>query len=274
MDPLQITIVGPGRAGMSLAIAADAAGHSIDAVVAHDRERARTPAGLVGARPLGADDALPGGDLLVIAVRDAAIAGVAEAVVGGPRYAGAVHLSGFSSVAALEALEAAGVATGSFHPLQTLPTPEAGAGRIAGSWIAVTADEPLRTTLHRLASSLEAQPFDLADDVRALYHAAAAAAANFPLAALTMAADLFDRAGVPFAAAAPLVRAVTANALELGPRAALTGPVARGDVATVLGQIEAVNAEAPEWVPGFLSFVRELARITGRADQFDGLAGG
>lgn len=270
MDPLSLTIVGPGRAGTALGIAASRAGHHVGAFVGRTRENAVASAALVGAAPLAIGDALPAADLLVIAVRDAAISEVAADLVGAAdRFSAVVHLSGFTTLRALDALVAAGPVGGSFHPLQTLPTPEAGASRLSGAWIAVTAPEPLRSLLHDLAGSLGATPFDLRDDVRALYHAAAAAAANFPLAALTMAADLFEEADVPFAAARPLVEAVVANAFDLGPRASLTGPVARGDVATVAGQLLAVGDASPEWIRGFVAFVRELARITGRGADFD-----
>ncbi len=271
MDPLDITIVGPGRAGMALALAASRAGHRIISVVGRDRERTAAAADLVSASARLVGDEPDGGDLLVIAVRDAAITPAAASLGDTSGFTAAVHLSGFTPVAALAPLEAMIGRLGSFHPLQTLPNAAVGAGRLAGAHIAVTADEPLRGTLHELAVSLGSVPFDLADDAKALYHAAAAAAANFPLASLTMASDLFAAAGVPFDAARPLVEAVVANAFDLGPRAALTGPVARGDEATVAGQLGAVEADAPEWRAGFVAFVRELARISGRSGEFAAL---
>jgi predicted short-subunit dehydrogenase-like oxidoreductase (DUF2520 family) len=153
--------------------------------------------------------------------------------------------------------------------LQTLPTPEAGAARLAGAFIAVTASEPLQERLEGLARSLGATPFPLRDDAKPLYHAAAAAAANFPLAAFAMASDLFESAGVPWEAAKPLVEAVVANAFELGPRVALTGPVARGDVATVAAQLDAVAESNPAWQVTFARFVASLAALTGRSEEFE-----
>jgi predicted short-subunit dehydrogenase-like oxidoreductase (DUF2520 family) len=140
---------------------------------------------------------------------------------------------------------------------------------LRGAWMAVTASEPLRSELYDLAESLGAHPFDLEDDAKAVYHAAAAAAANFPLAALVMAKDLFDAAGVPFAAAQPLVEAVVSNVFTLGPRPSLTGPVARGDVATVRTQLDAVAVAAPQWFGTFSSLVLHLARIAGRGHDFE-----
>ena len=62
-----------------------------------------------------------------------------------------------------------------------------------------------------------------------------------------------------------------ANAFDLGPRAALTGPVARGDVATVAAQLQAVRAQHPAWQVGFARFVELLAQLTGRTEQFEGV---
>lgn len=272
---MRITLVGPGRAGTAVALAAVAAGHEISAVVARRPSAAADAAAALGATALALGDPFPGSDLLILGVRDDAIgqvAGeVADAASGIPS---AVHLSGLAPVGELQPLQIRGLAVGSFHPLQTLPTPEAGARRLPGAWIAVTsADIGLRESLWELASSMGARPFDLEDAAKPLYHAAAAAAANFPLAALAMASDLFDRAGVPFEAAGPLVSAVVANAFELGPRAALTGPVARGDVGTIERQLEAVATDAPEWLDAFRAFVGELAQLTGRAEQFRRVGG-
>jgi len=158
---------------------------------------------------------------------------------------------------------------GSFHPLQTLPDAALGAARLVGAWIGVTAeDERLVELLEGIARSLGARPFSLADAAKPVYHAGAAAAANLPLAALMMAADLFAAAGVPFDAARPLVEAVVANAFDLGPAAALTGPVARGDTGSVATQLGAVAAVAPEWLEAFSAGVAELARLTGRESEF------
>jgi len=267
---MRIVLVGPGRAGMSLAVAATAADHDVVGVVGRTMESAIQGASLIGSEPLTIDSGLPDAELLIVATRDgvigAAAVALAEKVTG---IDAAVHVSGLTSVAVLEPLSAVGLQVGSFHPLQTLPTPEAGAARLAGAYVAVTAEPPLRELLNELAVGLGATPFPLDDAAKPLYHAAAAAAANFPLAALTMAADMFESTGVPWEAARPLVEAVVNNAFELGPRAALTGPVARGDVATVAGQLQAIDADLPEWRVPFGRFVEVLAALTGRSEQFE-----
>ena len=267
---MRLVLVGPGRAGMSLAIAASAAGHEVEAVVGRTAESALRGAAMVAAPALTIGETLPEADLLVIATRDAAIGGVAERLAESePPVPAVVHLSGLSPVAVLDPLAAQGLDTGSFHPLQTLPTPEAGAARLRGAFIAITAGPSVGARLEDFARSLGATPFNLDDAQKPLYHAAAAAAANFPLAAFAMASDLFAAAGVPWEAARPLVEAVVANAFEIGPRAALTGPVARGDEGTVAAQLQAVASSNPEWQVAFARFVESLAALTGRSEQFE-----
>jgi predicted short-subunit dehydrogenase-like oxidoreductase (DUF2520 family) len=184
--------------------------------------------------------ALPAADLLVISVRDDAIAAVAGRLAGlSGAIPYAVHLSGFTSVVALEPLSRSGTKVGSFHPLQTLPNPETGSEALAGAWVAVTAEEPLRSVLFGLASDFSMHPIDVEDRAKPAYHAGAAAASNFLVAALAVAHDLLEAAGVPFAAAEALSRQVVANAFALGPTSALTGPIARGDETTVAGHLAA-----------------------------------
>ncbi|OFW65603.1 MAG: hypothetical protein A2Z12_02200 [Actinobacteria bacterium RBG_16_68_21] len=264
---MDIVLVGPGRAGTSLAIAVEDAGHRLLGVLGRDPARAGEAASRFGCPVLEWDRDLPAADLLLIAVRDDAIGEVAARLGGhAPGTGGAVHLSGLTPVDALAAI--GDLPLGSFHPLQTLPNPENGAARLAGAWIAVTSeDDLLADRLFALAASIGAHPFEVADEAKPLYHAAAAAAANFPLAAWSMARRLFEAAGVPFEVAGPLVQAVLDNAFTLGPEAALTGPVARGDVGTVAAQLAAVRGAVPDLEEDFAAMVVAVARVAGTLDE-------
>jgi predicted short-subunit dehydrogenase-like oxidoreductase (DUF2520 family) len=263
-------LVGPGRAGLALSLRLVESGHRVVGVVARQDTDAAAAADRLGAVALDWDEDLPAADLLMIAVRDDAISSVAERLA---PHAGAVdavvHMSGLASVEALGAFDDRMI--GAFHPLQTLPTPELGAKRLDGAWVAITARENyLADRLFELAESIGMHGFELDDDVKPIYHAAAAAAANFPLAALALSEELFDAAGVPFRAAGPLVRAIVENALEIGPRPALTGPIARGDIETVAAQLAAVRTLAPHLAADFAALARVTAAVAGTRDQIDG----
>lgn len=227
-------LVGPGRAGGSLALAAAAVGHQIVGLVARSPLRWDLPFPMI-------DQEWPSADLVVIATRDSEIAAAASEVAGNHAPSSAIHLSGATSVEALAGLAALGWKIGSFHPLQTLPDPATGAAALSGSWVAVTAGGDLRRRLASLADDLGMTEFDLADSAKPAYHAGAAAASNFLLAGLDLAERLLRDAGVPFAAAAPLSAEILENAFEKGPRPALTGPIARGDWETVKAQLEAAR---------------------------------
>lgn len=265
---MRIILAGPGRAGMSLAYAFGDAGHELVGVLG--RSTAAEAANALETVELSWDELLPAADLLVIGVRDDAIGEVAGRVAS--RAIGvtaAVHVSGSMGVGLLAPLADVGLATGGFHPLQTLPDPETGRRKLAGAWAGITADDPdLQAALAGLARSIGMVPFDLVDSARPLYHAGASAAANYVVGSLGLAHRLFEAAGVPWEAAGPLVEAVVDNALEMGPRASLTGPIARGDVATVEHQRSAIQAAVPDLDADFADIGRVVARLAGREEEF------
>jgi len=261
---VNIAIFGTGRAAGALALAFSRAGHHIVSVSGRSDARRDELLASVAVVPGAAD-------LRVIAVSDEAIESVASRIAREEQPTDTVHVSGAVSVSALDAIASSGVLVGSFHPLQTLPNAEVGAERLAGSYIGITAPEPLHGDLVRLSESLGCTAFSLEDDVKPLYHAAAAAAANFTLATLALSQDLFESADIPFGAAQPLVNAIVVNAFALGPRQALTGPIARGDVSTVAKQLDAVAASNPDQLEDFKVLVAVTARAAGTSDRFVGL---
>jgi predicted short-subunit dehydrogenase-like oxidoreductase (DUF2520 family) len=259
---MNISIRGPGRAGGALAIAAFDAGHTIVSVQGRNADAVNRLSALVEVRP-----GTP--DLVIIAVADDAIDVVAADIAAHGPTSPTVHVSGAVPVSALDPIGDTGVQVGSLHPLQTLPDPQRGAERLAGAWMAVTAEEPLRTVLNDFAVSLGCRPFDLNDDVKPLYHAGASAAANYTLTTLDLALALFEAAGVPFEAARPLVETIVANAFEMGPAEALTGPVARGDGQTVARQIAAIREQIPQAEEVFIDLARATAAIAGTSVEID-----
>jgi predicted short-subunit dehydrogenase-like oxidoreductase (DUF2520 family) len=260
---MNISIVGPGRAGGALAIAASRSGHTITSIEGRSPERVDSLLRLVPSEP-----GIP--DLMIIAVSDEALPSIHD-MVGSPTADAVVHVSGAVGVDVLEPFREEGAQIGSFHPLQTMPDAATGAERLAGASVAITADEPLATVLHDFALSLGCRPFSLADAVKPLYHAASAAAANATIASLDVAHDLYRAAGVDPEHSRALVEAVVANAFTLGPAKSLTGPIARGDVSTVVAQIEAVRRDAPATLPAFLHLCRAIVAVSRSDDAFDGV---
>ena len=263
---MRIIVVGPGRAGGSLAVAAREAGHEIVGLVARradDQEVARH----LGVIVRMIDDPMPEADLLVVAVRDDAIHRVARSLAVGtvpvPR---AVHLSGAAPVTVLGPLHEAGLETGAFHPLQTFPDWRTGSGSLRKAHVGITAGAGLGEFLEELAGSLGCHSFRITDEAKPLYHAAASASANYVLTALAVAEKLYDGAGVDYRVARPLVCQIVANAFDLGPGPALTGPVARGDTGTVRRQLQAVDLHVPAMSETFRAFARATASVAGTSE--------
>jgi predicted short-subunit dehydrogenase-like oxidoreductase (DUF2520 family) len=259
---MNIAIVGSGRAGGALTVAASRAGHLITSIDGRNAESVARLESLVDVQPAEAS-------LRIVAVSDDAIAEIAGVIADLGEPVATVHVSGAVAVSALDPVAATGVQTGAMHPLQTLPDAERGAARLDGAWMAITADEPLRSVLHEFAASIGCHPFDLGDDVKPLYHAGAAAAANYTLTTLDLALALFEAAGVPFEAAHPLIEAIIANAFDLGPAGALTGPVARGDTSTVAAQVAAIRERVPQAEELFVDLTRSTATLAGTSDEIE-----
>jgi predicted short-subunit dehydrogenase-like oxidoreductase (DUF2520 family) len=158
--------------------------------------------------------------LRLLCVPDRAIAEVAGSIAPGPWVA---HVSGGTPLAALDPH----LTRFSVHPLQTLTTSR-GAEQLDGAWAGITAeDDEARSRALWLAETLGLRPFTLADDKRAVYHAGAAIASNFLVTLYRTASTLVAEAGAPPEALVPLMEHTIENGFEL------TGPIARGDWATV-----------------------------------------
>jgi predicted short-subunit dehydrogenase-like oxidoreductase (DUF2520 family) len=241
----RLAIVGRGRVGLALAEAFRAAGIEVEGPLGR------------GERPLA--------DIVLLCVPDAEIANAAAALEA--RFVG--HTSGATPLVAVT--EAAASPGGSrpggafgLHPLQTVTGPGTS---FAGAGCAIAGSTPEALELARgLAGAIGMEPFEIDDDARAAYHAAASIASNFLVTLEWMAERVAAAAGIEAESArrmlAPLVRQTVDNWAELGPERALTGPVARGDEVTVARQRRAVADAAPDLLPLFDALVdrtREVA---------------
>jgi predicted short-subunit dehydrogenase-like oxidoreductase (DUF2520 family) len=231
-----IAIVGRGRMGPALARALSAAGRPV-----------------VGPLGRGADGA--GAGIVLLCVPDGEIAAAANAIA--PRDGLIVgHCSGATGLDVLAPHEALGL-----HPLMTV-TPAGAAFAGTGCAVAGSTDRALRAA-RSMAIDLGMRPFEVADADRAAYHAAAAIASNFLTTIEAAAERLAATAGVPREALVPLVRASVDNWAALGGARALTGPVARGDEATVARHREAIAERAPD-LTGLYDALADATRALAR----------
>jgi len=158
-----------------------------------------------------------------------------------------LHLSGVHGQEALGPLVGSRAALGSLHPLQTISDPESAAERLKGAWAAVEGMPRAVEAAERLAQDVGLRPFRIASQAKAMYHAGAVFASNYFVVVEAVAQRLLRHAGLTDAEAwqalRPLVEGTLENLARLGPSGALTGPVARGDEATVRRHVEALTQD-------------------------------
>ena len=250
MTARSVRIIGGGRAGGAVAAALAEVGWQVRPILG----RAAPPDEVAAA----AADV----DLVLIATPDAAVGEVAAAIE--PSTTAAVaHLAGSLGLDAVAPHPRAAA----LHPLVALPDAAVGARRLlAGCWFAVAGDRIVR----QVVADLGGRAFEVADSDRAAYHAAAVVASNHLVALLGQAERIGAPAGVRLAALLDLVRSTVDNVAELGPAAALTGPAARGDEATIERHLDAiVLAEHP----AYRALADEARRLAGRAQETERIGG-
>ena len=188
---------------------------------------------------------------ILIAVADDALGDVSrELAAGGLRDGIVLHTSGSAGPEALAALRASGNSVGVLHPLQTVPTPERGVETLMGAAFAYAGDPEAVVWAQTLVAQLCGTPLAIDAQHWQHYHAAAVMVSNYHVALVDAALELMEDAGVArgpaLEALAPLIRAATDNVLALGPEAALTGPISRGDLGTVQRHIHALESATRE----------------------------
>ena len=187
-------------------------------------------------------------DVLVLAVPDGVIAKVATQIAKKlaraerlPRVV--LHASGAKSSRELAPLAALGIATGSAHPMMTFvagPPPN-----MQGAYFALEGAPEAMRAGRVLARRLGAKCFVLAAAKKPLYHAFGAMLSPMLTAELDAAEALGQRAGIPAREVRrlmrPIVERTVANVLAQGAAKSFSGPLVRGDVATVESHLEALS---------------------------------
>jgi len=245
-----LNLVGAGHVGRALGRLFHARGvFDVRDVRTRGGASARAAVAFIGAgTPVEGDTAMRPADVWMLAVADDAIAGVAAALAASVPVAGAVvfHCSGAKASGELQALRDAGAHVASVHPVRSFADPAAVAAAFDGTFCGVEGDAPALALLVPAFEALGARPVRIDPAAKTVYHAAAVFASNYLVTVMDAALRAYAAAGIPpdvaRELARPLATETLANVLRLGPEAALSGPIARGDAATVARQHAAVTA--------------------------------
>ncbi len=267
--PNSLAIIGAGRVGRALGRRLHELAWKIGAVVTRSEASARRAVRFIGAGKAcaGMTRQILASRVVLIATPDDEIAVVAQelARIGGEELRGKIvlHTSGAMDSAVLEAVQERGAAVGSIHPLQSFSG--VAVPSLEGKVFTIEGETQAARMARRIARALGGSPVRILGSKKLLYHAAAAMAAGHVLAVEEAATQLLVSLGMRRSEAVrallPLTRQVLENFERLGPRAAWTGPLSRGDYKVVRAHLGALRESPEEFAQAYEALNRLAARV-------------
>jgi predicted short-subunit dehydrogenase-like oxidoreductase (DUF2520 family) len=246
----ELAIAGAGRVAWSLGRLLNDRGQRVVAVASRDPSRADSAAAFIGNGVQSAtySELASRADHILIAISDDAIKPIAKILAEDLRDGTVLHTSGIYGTDVLSGLMEQGNSCAALHPLQTVVTLEQGLEKLPGSIFSIAGSGRAAEWAEQIVNLLEGEILRIPSDRKPTYHAAAVMASNYVVALIDAAVEVMGAAGVEPEAArralAPLIRASVENALER-PAEALTGPIQRGDIQTLMLHLNGLAALGP-----------------------------
>ncbi len=290
---LKVGIISAGRVGTALGVALERADHVVVAcsAVSH-ASRQRAQRRLPDTPVLAPQDVAAGAELLLLAVPDSELAGLVSGLAATSSVRPGtivVHTSGANGVGVLAPLTPDCIPL-AIHPAMTFTGSDEDISRLPDTCFGITAADDVGYAIGQsLVLEMGGEPFCVREDARVLYHAALAHAGNHLVTVLADAVEALRAAlrgqellgqqtvddqpgGIAERIVGPLARAALENTLQRG-RAALTGPVARGDAAAVAGHLAALTRVDPELAQAYrVNALRTAQRAHAPEDVVEVLA--
>jgi len=267
-----VSIIGAGRLGKTLGKRLREMGWSVGAVVTRSPETARAAARAIGggrafaASDPASQDVVRAADLVLIATPDQSMPEIVRNLGkrgGDWRRTVVLHTSGALDHSVLAPLARLGARTGSLHPMQTFSGKHV--PRLEGVTFTVEGDAKAVRVARSIARSLGGIPVKIAGRDKPAYHMTAvlACGGGFPL--IEASVRVLTRIGFTrhraLATLLPLIRQMLDNVERIGPRAAWTGPLSRGDYAVVAAHLRAMRGYPPEFRQTYLTHAQLAARV-------------
>ncbi len=261
-----LTVIGGGHVGRVLGrLFSQAGAFAVQDVLSRSANSAARATAFIGSgNPSASYSGLRPADVFMLSVTDDQIVPACEALAAAVPLHGAVvfHCSGALASDRLQAARMAGAYVASVHPIRSFADADAVAAGFAGTFCGVEGDQQALDVLLPALAAIGARAVQIEPAAKTVYHAAAVFASNYLVTVIDAALRAYQAAGIPEAVARELARPLALesmeNAFRLGAAPALTGPVARGDMATVLRQQDAVMA----WDAGTGQLYRALVPPT------------
>lgn len=272
----RLNIIGAGKVGKSLARLWNIHGvFAIGDILNRTLDSGNQAVEAIGAgRAVASLKQMQPADVWLLAVADDSIEGCCYSLArSGLLTPGALvfHCSGALSSEVLGAAKKEGATTASVHPIRSFAAVDVmkemeARKTLDGTWCGIEGDDTAVSRLSQAFEALDARMVRIRSDAKLIYHSAAVFASNYLVTLMDVAVQAYQKSGVPSDVALqllePLVRGTVDNVFRLGPAAALTGPIARGDLATARRQQHEVaewNEEMGQLYQQFMKLTMELA---------------
>jgi len=245
-----LNIIGSGRVGRACGrMWAQAGVFGIQDVLTRSRESAAEAVSFIRAgHAVGRLEEMRGADVWMIATRDDAIVSSCVTLAASGKVTPddiVFHVSGATPSSDLKAVKDKGALIASVHPIKTFADAEQAVETFAGTYCSAEGDAEALKVLRPAFERIGAKVFDIEPGMKPIYHAGGVFACNYLAALIEAALRAHEKAGIPrdasLAALEPLVRETVDAIFERGPARALTGPISRGDAATVARQLVKVR---------------------------------
>ncbi|HEX9155732.1 MAG TPA: Rossmann-like and DUF2520 domain-containing protein [Nitrospira sp.] len=270
---LHVAIIGGGRVGQTLGRLLSDRGYVIDSVVCRASRSARAARRFTRARRASSRitlDLFPSAQIVFITTPDARIAPTARLL---SRLAVdwknkiIFHTSGALSSRELATLSAKGARVASLHPLQTFPSPAEGVKRVKGIFYSFEGDPGTEGMARKLVRALGGRLVKISARDKPLYHCAGTFACGGLLALLSVAYELYGKMGIHEETARAMLKPMVDATVEVAQNSAfrkiITGPISRGDGATIAGHLQALSEVAPEFEILYRSMSLRLLKLVG-----------
>lgn len=247
-------IVGCGKVGKALGQHLLSAGYSLAGISTQSMESAKKAAKIVDTKYYSVHswEIAQKADIVFITTPDGVIEDVCAQITqnnGFKRDAVVLHCSGAHPSTILSSAQKCGANIGSMHPLQSFSAQSSG-NTFKGIVISVEGDQKAVTTATQIANDLGANCLTIKTESKVLYHAAAVVACNYLVTLQDAAFKLMEEAGISkkdvFSVLYPLISGTLSNIKKSGTIKALTGPIARGDIETIIRHLNGINEKTPE----------------------------
>jgi predicted short-subunit dehydrogenase-like oxidoreductase (DUF2520 family) len=246
----------------------------IQDVLTRSRQSAGDAVSFIGAgHAVGKLEEMRAADVWMIATRDDAIVPSCATLAGSGKIAPddiVFHVSGATPSSALKAVAGQGALIASVHPIKTFTDAELAVHSFPGTYCSAEGDGKALRVLKPAFEKIGAKVFDIAPELKPIYHAGGVFSCNYLAALIEAALRAHEKAGIPRGASLkalePIVRETVDAIFDKGPARALTGPISRGDLATVARQLAMVES----WEPALGALYRELGLIAVALAESDG----